>query len=552
MKKKLINILSITFATLLLATPFSLPLTTITAEDTLTANSFTMQKGAAVRLVEGSNGLRFSAEISQDEYTVLKNAGAKFGMLIVAKDLLKGIEITPETVFGENSSFYFTNKTEGRVNGKIEMINVTSPSCRNIDDDANIEICGSIANILINNYTRSFIGRAYVAIPEKNAETGATTYEYHFAPYYDNNVANNTRCMYYVAQRSIEENEFVDELNELYITPFSSTDRFTKYHYAYKVLHHYIEHDDDLHATGEAAHTIVYTHEETLYAQLNSTVEAHPIIKPTTAFDGLTLDAWNEMTDDEKATTASKYQLSVALLNKFLNHHYIFDVDHKDLHRNGLVYAAGMQTFHLYYESSSTISEEHQRDTLAEVLHHFLDIDNVEEHFGIEPEENGGDWKVEQLHVYDENNQPVVNEDGEYVNHGIDFTGLQGNKSDELYITEKFFDEIRAYGVETITFTFATQRGGNKEGNIKYHIYQQEDEDHVKPLPVYYTDDNGVIQKIDAANQEVTVPRVTIYLKDITPGGGLTFNPAPAMTSNTAEFAFLNVEFGLYHDAQNL
>ena len=347
----------------------------------------------------------------------------------------------------------------------------------------------------------------------------------------------------------------ITALNTTYFDKFNveGNTRYSDLDYMYKVQHHYIEHDSRLEGTGEAQHVIVYTHEEIFYAPLHSQQEIHPIQKPTTAFGGLTVSYWDTLDDEGKESKANEYNISVAYLEKLVNHHYIFDVDHAELHRNGRVYAAGMQTFHLYYEASSTIDDDHANKTLAEILQHFLDIKNVEAHFGIKLQENGGNWKVEQLYT-NENGEPVVDEDGNHVHDGIHFVSTTGNQDDTLYITEKFFDEIRAYGVETITFTFATKIGSNKQNNIAYNIYQQEDKDEnvKKPLPVYYTDNQGKIQSIDAAHSLIEVPRVTIYLKDITPGGGLLFDPAPKMSSNTAEFGFLNVEFGLYHDAQNL
>ena len=147
-------------------------------------DTFTMENGAAARIqsltdeqgnVVESNGLRFSAEISTTEYDNLKAAGARFGMVIVAKDLLKGTDINADTVFGANPAFYFTNE-DGGDKTKIAMLNIANASCQNIDSDAQIEICGSMVNIQLNNFTRSFVGRAYVAIPQVNAETGETEY----------------------------------------------------------------------------------------------------------------------------------------------------------------------------------------------------------------------------------------------------------------------------------------------------------------------------------------------------------------------------------------
>lgn len=577
MKKKWINGLAIAIASAFtsLAIPLKESITIAeTAEETRAlATTFVMQEGASVQLfkrpsdesepstqntVVPDNSMKFIAEISADEYDSLKNVGARFGMLIVAKDLIKDVALTPETVFGADSPFYFTNKTENKVEGKKAMINITSPSCVNIDTDSNMEICGSIINIKLSNFTRSYVGLAYVQIPSENG------YEYQFAKFYNDDMANNTRCLYYVAQRALGDaeldlnNEEIDEagkeaaqdtitaLNTTYFDKFNITDneRYSTLDYMYKVQHHYIEHDSHLEGTGEAQHVIVYTHEEIFYAPLHSQQEIHPIQKPTTAFGGLTVSDWDKLDDKGKESKANEYNISVELLNKFLNHHYIFDVDHAELHRNGRVYAAGMQTFHLYYEASSTINDGHANKTLAEILQHFLDVKNVEPHFGIKLSENG--WSAEQIHEYDENGKPVINEKGEYVNHGLELKHKTATGVD-LLVTEEFFDELRAYGVETITFTFSTDPESNKKP--KYTIYQAED--HTKPLPIY--DVNG--KELSGANevpQEIKVSRITIYLEDITRGGGLHIRPANSMTNNTADFVFLDVEFGLYHDAQNV
>ena len=154
------------------------------AEGTIAYDTFVMEKGAAARvrsLVDEngkeieSNGLRFSAEISTAQYTALKEAGARFGVVIVAKDLLKGTEINETTVFGKTPSFYFTNEGQA-ASSKIAMLHIANAACANIDEDNNIEICGSIVNIKTSNFTRNFVGRAYVAIPQQNAETGETEY----------------------------------------------------------------------------------------------------------------------------------------------------------------------------------------------------------------------------------------------------------------------------------------------------------------------------------------------------------------------------------------
>ncbi len=344
-KRKLFRRIAALICCVLLGT--SLTTVPAKAEGEPTFETFVMQKGAALRLKEGSNGMRFSAEISEQEYTALKAANAKFGVLIVAKDLLKTTALTPETVFGETPAFYFTNETQTAVSGKIAMLHVSSPSCENIDEDANIEISGAIANILVSNFTRSFVGVAYVAIPTLNAETGESSYTYHFAPYYEGDMANSTRCMYYIAQRAIENNESVSDLKTLYINPFALTSRYTDYLYAVNVRHHYRVHDEN----GE--HKVVYVKEEKQYGKLNEVMTARPIDKPTDT--GLT-----EMEGD-----------------------FIFDVDTTAGARTGMVYAGGMQTLDMYYELAENLDDEHKEHTLESILSDFLKVENASYNFGL-------------------------------------------------------------------------------------------------------------------------------------------------------------------------
>lgn len=287
----------------------SLSVKSAKADKPLTYDSFTMEEGAAVRLVEGSNGLRFSAEINEMEYAALNDVGARFGMLIVASDVIggKAAILTEETVFGENSLFYFTNE-EGGDTSKLAMLNVAA-SCQNIDEDANVEICGSIANIKTGNFTRPFVGVAYVAIPSASeavthedgtTENVVTDYEYHFAPYYGGDMANNTRCMYYVAQKAIEAGKHVAALQTNYIETFASKAEGKLY--KYNVVHHYID--------ANGAET---TEREVQGGALNTTIGAQ--IKSKTGY----------VYDLEKTADADK----------------------------GLVYAAGMQTLHIYYKTGS-------------------------------------------------------------------------------------------------------------------------------------------------------------------------------------------------------
>ena len=463
------------------------------AETVATYNTFTMEDGAAARIksltdeegnVVESNGLRFSAEISQTEFDNLKAAGARFGIVIVAKDLLKGTEINENTVFGANPAFYFTNE-EGGDTSKIAMLHIANPSCQNVDDDAQIEICGAIVNIQLNNFTRSFVGRAYVAIPQVNAETGETEYQYSFAPYYNEDVANNTRCIYYIAQRAIEEQDAdAETLKQKYIDPFAATPRYTNYTYRYVVEHCYVVHNEN------EEHQIAHIETETFYATLNSMVEAQPIIKP------------------ENVPAIAEWK-------------FIYDMEASAETCKGLVYAAGMQTLRLYYETAGTVSEENKHDTIEALIADFLNVDNAESNFGLHLANNPEDWVASK----------VEDADGNQIGIGLTATN-NASKNRFLLLSKEFFDKLRAFGVESITFDFDTAGTGGKK--MQYYVYEEDEE---TPIRVF-----------DAATGTaynsglVSATRITIYLDDIKQAG-VFLEVHQSSSSNQGAYEFGNITF---------
>ena len=460
-------------------------------------DTFTMENGAAARIqsltdeqgnVVESNGLRFSAEISTTEYDNLKAAGARFGMVIVAKDLLKGTDINADTVFGANPAFYFTNE-DGGDKTKIAMLNIANASCQNIDSDAQIEICGSMVNIQLNNFTRSFVGRAYVAILQVNAETGETEYEYHFAPYYEENIENNTRCIYYIAQRAIEEEKAeAATLKQKYIDPFEATSRYQDYTYRYVVEHCYVAHNEN------EEDTVVHTEIEYCYGKLNSMVEAHPIVKP----------------DNVPA---------IADIN------FVYDLDASLETNTGLVYAAGMQTLRLYYETAGTISEEHKHDSLEALIADFLKVENAEKNFGLHLSNNAEAWVAE----------PVMDPNGSGEQIGIALTTTENaSKNRYLLLSKEFFDQLRAFGVESVSFDFHTAESSGKQ--MKFYAYQEEDTS--LRLPVY---DGETGELLDDGVH--TVKRVKLYLSDITPGGGVLLEVHQSSSSNQGDYHFGHISF---------
>ena len=209
---------------------------------------FMMRKGAAVRLVEGSNGLRFAADFSA-ETKELFGDDVTYGMIIVPRDYLtSGYELNYENFFGANKRFSHTGET-----GKKAFINMEglTPS---LSEDGTYAIYGSITDILEKNITREFVGCGYVVDASGN---------YTFARYYNDELDHNARSMYYVAQRSIEADEYVDELQDLYVDTYKNylTENGKTYYVDYQVNHVLL---------GEKTITTTYR------AELNSTVTVEP------------------------------------------------------------------------------------------------------------------------------------------------------------------------------------------------------------------------------------------------------------------------------------
>ena len=134
----------------------------------------TMLDGAAIRLNE-AKGIRFVTKLDFAKITELRASGAtvEYGTLIAPKDLLDGADLT----FGLDASKYVDVKYE-------------------VDEWHNGvegQIAGSLVTIMDENIAREFIGRAYVKVT-KDGNTKTT-----YADYANNDVANNTRSLAYVA-----------------------------------------------------------------------------------------------------------------------------------------------------------------------------------------------------------------------------------------------------------------------------------------------------------------------------------------------------------------
>ena len=191
---------------------------------------FAMENGAAVR-VNGDevNGLRFSAEMSADTYNSLKAQGATFGIVIVPRDYItEGYELTAANLFGANAK-YSATATVGASQTVRRMLLLDNLTPSNRDSDSNYELYGAITDILNSNLTREFVGVAYAYVNG----------EYIVASYYGNDMDNNARSIYYVAQRAVDANDNASKVQEKYINTYNQLveDAGKTYNVSYTVNH---------------------------------------------------------------------------------------------------------------------------------------------------------------------------------------------------------------------------------------------------------------------------------------------------------------------------
>lgn len=183
---------------------------------------FVMREGASVRYYTGSSesetkkdcGLRFSATLDKKTYLALESletadseggetTSVSYGMLIAPYSAVQEHDLTAATVFGfgDESGKVYTWEEEN-AEGKIPVLNITYNDLLPMKDSEEFyEINGSIVDLKERNYTREFVGRAYIRYEKDGAA------EYKFADYAGGAVANNARSATYVAQKAQESDK---------------------------------------------------------------------------------------------------------------------------------------------------------------------------------------------------------------------------------------------------------------------------------------------------------------------------------------------------------
>lgn len=344
--------------------------------DTITwlTESFVMDFGASVRIgdtVTDENGnvtyenygIRFSVTAkttaAQTAFANLVNSDAVTGVLIAPAASLKnamatnGISdknaaLTAQTVFGDS---WYDFATAGTAWTDTTIYNLVSTIKNNT-------LYGAIINLNTTNFLQKYTGVAYVGVPATYNEDGSVaTYTYYFAKYaegnnpitgeIENDVFHNTRCMYYVAQRAIENGaEEASVLKASYIDTFATAypSVFNNTQFKYTTVHHYYDLD------GNEANTWTVTAGATLAEYDVSVAQEH--VLQAEVMEG-TYDYGT--TDPSDDLVFVKDETTTGLLDR------------------SYLYAGGMTYLHVYY-TTTTLHEQNK----AKTNQFFSDISAVE------------------------------------------------------------------------------------------------------------------------------------------------------------------------------
>jgi hypothetical protein len=142
--------------------------TAITAENA----NVTMVAGASARISEdGFNGLRYTMTASKADYQGLKatyGANVTFGILIAPKAYDDANELNAANVFGEEAVYDWAEWDEATETyvysgNKTRIINLSSATMRETEDENVYALYGTIANLKAENIAKEFVGVGYIA-----------------------------------------------------------------------------------------------------------------------------------------------------------------------------------------------------------------------------------------------------------------------------------------------------------------------------------------------------------------------------------------------------
>ena len=208
--------------------------------------TFTMVDGAMVRLVSGSNGMRFIAQLSKDDLDGLTEtyATVEFGVFIMPEAYLKVGDINYYNTFGGgkfdvNANYGASASIGTGAAKKYKIINMTSQAVVSPIDENVYWVRGSISNVIDKNLALKFTACAYIKATDSESKVF-----YKFA-----DTLKETRSMLEVSYRAINSGEYDDEEQK------PAKDLLENYHTTY--INYLV--DNDIIENAEDVPTYTYT-----------------------------------------------------------------------------------------------------------------------------------------------------------------------------------------------------------------------------------------------------------------------------------------------------
>lgn len=197
-----------------------------------TISSFQMINGASIRLAQtgesqqtgiaNTNGIRFSAELSAQDYTDLSSLGdLSAGTFVMPAKYLEYALISEETCFtGAQQKYTWDDKVvkAGTQDGEVKILHIPGKLFKTkseiVADTDVYRVNGAVVNLLKENLDRKYIGISYVKV-----DTGADTY-YYFAK----TSVDNSRSIVDVSQNILVDNDIIyREQAEKYLDSYLET-----------------------------------------------------------------------------------------------------------------------------------------------------------------------------------------------------------------------------------------------------------------------------------------------------------------------------------------
>lgn len=186
----------------------------IVVQTPIDAVDFEMAYGASIRegTINGGYGLRFIATIPTADYEYLMAqvgnyySSISFGMIILPEDYVQvNGALTIEQFYGEDAIYDWAIDGVYTESAKTRIINLSDLTVAYNEKYTAYTYYGAITDVKGYNLQRGFVGAGYVKYVMADGEVG-----YKLFDYYENDIANNTRSIYQVAQLAVNSGDLSD------------------------------------------------------------------------------------------------------------------------------------------------------------------------------------------------------------------------------------------------------------------------------------------------------------------------------------------------------